>query len=135
MDSELGIELQDYLVKHDLNKLRFPNDPNEYNFSINDCDIYEIDILHKSSGNKMGFTRIFKPDKFEWEKILKEIELFKRMSKSPNVVDFYGFGVADYYGKVQNSDYLYICIELMDSTLFDEPPKTKLTYASQEGMR
>uniref|UniRef100_A0A914CK18 mitogen-activated protein kinase kinase n=1 Tax=Acrobeloides nanus TaxID=290746 RepID=A0A914CK18_9BILA len=45
------------------------------------------------------------------KKNLKEIELFKLMSQSPNVVDFYGYGLYD--------NCLFICMELMDSSLSD----------------
>jgi serine/threonine protein kinase len=128
MDSIFRIEYSDFLVKHNVNKLRFPNDPNEYDFSIE--DFHNIlrpfshiaqNVLHKSSGNKMAVKRIEIPttrkegitlyDEVNLKNNLREIELCKLMSKSPNVVDFYGFGLC--------GDYLYICMEVMDSKLSD----------------
>uniref|UniRef100_A0A914CZN8 Protein kinase domain-containing protein n=1 Tax=Acrobeloides nanus TaxID=290746 RepID=A0A914CZN8_9BILA len=137
-DDKGGIEYPDYLVKHNVNKLRFPNDPNEYDFSIEDYgDIhlpssqFSQNILHKPSGNKMAVNRIIIPttrkkgktlyDEVNLKEILEEIELFKLMSKSPNVVDFYGFGLC--------GDYLYICMEQMDSTLFDKKLEEKNTMS------
>jgi hypothetical protein len=60
MDSQLRIEYPEFVVKYNLNKLRFSNDPNEYDFSIEDYrDGLQISqsvksVLHKSSGNKMA---------------------------------------------------------------------------------
>lgn len=113
------------LLKHKLiNKLRFPNDSTEYDFSIDDFgDTVYLDkivqsALHKPSGNKMAVKTIPIPVRRnqvydeDWsKKILNGIELFQEMSKSSNVVDFYGFGL---YG-----ENIYICMELMDSSLSD----------------
>ena len=73
-------------------------DPLYFNFVTN--------VIHKSSRNTMvvkliSIDSIRKGGKTLYneetlKKNLNKIELFKRMSKSPNVVDFYGFGVRDF---------------------------------------
>jgi serine/threonine protein kinase len=123
------------LEKYDCaNKLKFPDIQNEYEFNMSDI-IDEHDtlrsslsavkkFLHKSTGKAMAvkllplpkssiskYKRRTKQDEEKLFGLINEINIIKMLENSPNVVNFYGYGV--------HQGYLLMCMEVMDMSLND----------------